>query len=261
MVWIPLPDPSDPDYFDKLYNVIPEARPALPEDYFVIDLTDESYGPLGRRLADAEDFDIPRLQLPPIHYVPFNNPPEIPVVEQPPPLQVSILEHPPVQVDDLGNLYPFNLEPHEMMDLTDDSYTTIDEPEIIITNDELRQTLNSPNLPFNLPAKPNYPRPHRREIDLIDEIADAWIDAQIQYEPNLAFIKLHELRCLRDLEREEGKVRESMERMYQITGLLRKYEAAKSEYARKEEVPGWFEERIKELIERRADYLRFLALL
>ena len=136
MVWIPLPDPSDPDYFDKLYNVIPEARPALPEDYFVIDLTDESYGPLGRRLADAEDFDT---QLPPIA---FHNHLEIPVVEQPPPLQVPILEPPAVQVDDLGNLYPFNLEPYEMMDLTNDSYTTVDEPEILITNDEFRQTLH-----------------------------------------------------------------------------------------------------------------------
>jgi hypothetical protein len=249
MVWIPLPDPSDPDYFDKLHDVIPEARPALPEDYFIIDLTDESYGPLGRRLADAEEMDIPRLQLPLIDY------------GQLPPLQVPILEHPSAQADDVGFLYPFEYEPHEIMDWTDDTNTTLDEPEAIITDEELRQTLNSPDLPINLPNKPDYPRPRRRPVDLSFEITDAWIDTKTQDDPTLAFIKLHELRCLRDLEREEGKVRESIERMYQITGVLRKYEAAKSEYPKKDKMPRWFGERTKEVIERRPDYLRFLALL
>ena len=261
MVWIPLPDPSDPDYFDKLYDVIPEARPALPEDYFVIDLTDESYGPLGRRLADAEDMDIPRLQLPPIDYTAFKNLPEVPVVEQPSPLHVPIFEPPPVQIDNLEFLYPFEYEPHEVMDLTDDTNTTLEEPEVILTSEELRQTLNSPNIPIDLPDKPDYPRPQRRAVDLSAEIADAWIDSGIQDDPTLAFIRLHELHCLRDLEREERKTRESIERMYQITGVLRKYEAAKSEYPQKEETPRWFRKRTKEVIERRADYLRFLALL
>lgn len=260
MVWIPLPDPSDPDYFDKLYDVLPEVRPPLPKDYFVIDLTDESYGPLGCRLADAEDFDIPRLQLPPINYAAFKNTLEIPVVEQPPPLGVHILEPPLVQDDGLEFFYPFN-EPHEMMDFSDDTNTTLDDQEVIITNEELRQTLNSPSLPFGLPSKPDYPRPQRCEVDLHAEIAQACIDTQTDDDPTLAFIKLHELCCLRDLKREEENVRDSMERIYQITGALRKYEAAKSEYPKKEEVPVWFGERTKEVIERRADYLRFLALL
>jgi hypothetical protein len=188
MVWIPLPDPSDPDYFDKLYDIIPEARPALPEDYFVIDLTDESYGPLGRRLADAEDFDIPRLQLPPIDYSLFNIPPESSINEQLPLFEVPLLEY-PVQVDELRNPYPFNLEPHDMMDLTNDSYTTIYQPEFMITEDELPQTLNFPRAPLNVPADWNFPLLHCREIDLTEEIMDPWINTQIQVEHNFMYIE------------------------------------------------------------------------
>ena len=255
MVWIPLPDPSDPDYFDKLYDVIPEARPALPEDYFVIDLTDESYGPLGRRLADAEDLGIPHLQLPPIDNAAFKNHLEIPVFEQQPPIFHDFKD------DGLEFFYPFNEPLEMMMDLTDDTNTTVDEPEVIITDEERSQTLLSPNLPFALPNKPDYPRPHRHEVDLHAEIAQARFDIDTENDPALGFIKLHELRCLRDLKIEEERVRDSMERIYQITGALRKYEAVKSEYPNKEKMPWWFMERTKEVIERRADYLRFLALL
>lgn len=53
--WIPLPDPSEPDYHERLYDIIPEARPPLPEDYYVVDLTDDAHGPAGYRPADAEE--------------------------------------------------------------------------------------------------------------------------------------------------------------------------------------------------------------
>jgi len=53
--WIPLPDPSEPDYHERLYDILPEARPPLPEDYYVVDLTDDAHGPAGYRPADAEE--------------------------------------------------------------------------------------------------------------------------------------------------------------------------------------------------------------
>src|SRR5277367_1994881 len=44
MPYYPLPDPEDPDWAEIMYEMFPEARPAPPEDYYVVDLTRKGCG-------------------------------------------------------------------------------------------------------------------------------------------------------------------------------------------------------------------------
>ena len=44
MPLIPLPDPEDPDWAEIMYELLPDARPPPPVDYFVIDLTRKGCG-------------------------------------------------------------------------------------------------------------------------------------------------------------------------------------------------------------------------
>ena len=57
-----LPDVDDPDYIAKLYHNLPQLRP---DDYYVIDLTKECYGIMGRCPADwavsMETANVPRI--------------------------------------------------------------------------------------------------------------------------------------------------------------------------------------------------------
>ena len=234
--FIPLPDPSDPDYWEKLYDIEPEARPPRPADYYVVDLTSDMYGERGYRPADVDDrnlFDVPWLKLTP---------------------------------------------PSEAIDLTDDeddSMYTDDDDELskvilpppvyeeeILTSEELRHTFTTPEIPLILPPMPEYPHRERHAADFDALCNRTWFEAQDDEYPQAAFARLHEYECLRELEGEEGYLRSSMEHIYRLTEVLRKYEEARKRRARNGEyMPRWFEKRLEELEQRKADCLRFLALL
>ena len=233
--FIPLPDPSDPDYWEKLYDIEPEARPPRPTDYYVVDLTSDVYGERGYRPADADDrsfFDVPWLKF-----------------------------TPPREVIDLTD------DEDDAMDTDDDDEisTVILPPPVreeILNNDELRHTFTAPEVPLDLPLMPEYPRQVRHAVDFDALCHRTWFEAHEDEYPQAAFARLHEYECLWELEEEEGNLRSSMEHIYRLTEVLRKYEEARKRRVRNGEyMPRWFEKRLEELEQRKSDYLRFLRLL
>lgn len=44
MSYYSLPDPEDPEWAEIMFDLFPEARPTLPDDYFIIDLTCKGCG-------------------------------------------------------------------------------------------------------------------------------------------------------------------------------------------------------------------------
>lgn len=64
--FLDLPDPCHPDWLEIMYENFPDARPPIPEDYWVVDLTQEPYGIMGCRPADellsSEEYsNVPRI--------------------------------------------------------------------------------------------------------------------------------------------------------------------------------------------------------
>ena len=165
--FIPLPDPSDPDYWEKLYDIEPEARPPRPADYYVVDLTSDVYGDRGYCPADADDrnlFDVPWLKLTP-------------------PCDLTDDEDDTMYTDD------------------DDEISTVILPppvyeEEILTSDELRHTFTTPEIPLGLPPMPDYPRQERHAVDFDALCNRTWFEAHDDEYPQAAFARLHEYECL-----------------------------------------------------------------
>ena len=210
MVFIPLPDPSDPDYFDKLYDILPEVRPPLPEDYYIIDLTDDSYGDRGFRKADA---DLEYLET-------FHRDPPPPPHK---PIQLTIDEDPDEQP-------PFA----EM---------------------ELIQSYKVHSFPLSGPPMRKYHRHQRPEVDLTAVINHACVESQLD-DSRDAYLRLYKYSCFQEIEEEERKVQECLERVCHLEEFVRKYERARNP---NEWVPSWVEERMKELADKREMYKDLLS--
>lgn len=119
------------------------------------------------------------------------------------------------------------------------------------TTAELLEVHYYPRWPLHLPSLPDYLRKSPASLDLEDAINRAKVD--VAFYPLKGYLRLHQYLCLKEIKEEEEKLRASMEKICQLELLARKYEAIKVLHG-DDFRPVGFEERMKELSERKKDY-------